>query len=148
MINIFFLDFYARLRDWHDLRENLKDADAETIYIEVDKYWQRAPIRAHYLHPTDIESWPNPWNLINDNDYCLYGRALGMIYTLLLLGIKSIDFVEAIDDNNEDVVLVLVDDAKYVLNWNPDSVVNTDLADFKIKKHINIDPLTQKIGKQ
>jgi len=147
-MNVFLQDYYTRLRLWSDLRQKLETADLETICVEVDRFWQQAPLSAHYLHPTDIESWPNPWNLINDNDYCLYGRALGMIYTLLLLGIKSIDFVEAIDDNNEDVVLVLVDDAKYVLNWNPDSVVNTDLADFKIKKHINIDPLTQKIGKQ
>ena len=71
-----------------------------------------------------------------------------MVYTLLLLGIKDIDFVDAIDDNKENVVLVLVDNAKYVLNYWPDSVVNTSLADFTITKNINISSLKKKIGEE
>jgi len=69
-----------------------------------------------------------------------------MVYTLLLLGIKDIDFVEALDDNKEHVVLVLVDSAKYVLNYWPESVVNTNLSDFTIVKNIKIDSLKKKIG--
>ena len=116
MINVFLLDYYTRLREWFKLKENLVDQDLSTICIEVDRFWQRVPISTYYLHPDDIEEWPNPWELISDNNYCYYGRALGMVYTLLLLGIKDIDFVDAIDDNKENVVLVLVDSAKYVLN--------------------------------
>ena len=102
---------------------------------------------SHYLHPADIEDWPNPWDLLNDNNYCDYARALGMIYTLMLLGINDIDFVDALDDNANEVVLVLVDNAKYVMNWCPNSVVNTDLTQFKIVQHISTDSLTKKIGK-
>lgn len=69
-----------------------------------------------------------------------------MVYTLLLLGIKDIDFVEALDDNKEYAVLVLVDNAKYVLNYWPDSVLNTNLSDFTITKYININILKKKIG--
>lgn len=69
-----------------------------------------------------------------------------MVYTLLLLGIKDIDFVEALDDNKENVVLVLVDNAKYVLNYWPEYVLNTNLSDFTITKHIKIDTLKKKIG--
>ena len=69
-----------------------------------------------------------------------------MVYTLLLLGVKSIDFVEALYDNREDVVLVLVDNAKYVLNYHPNMVVNTNLSDFTITTHIKIDSLKKKIG--
>jgi hypothetical protein len=94
-----------------------------------------------------MESWPTPWELIYDNEYCVYARALGMIYTLLLSGINDIDLVEAIDDNSEDVVLVLVDNAKYILNYWPDTVVNNCLSDFTIKKHINLTPIINKIGK-
>ena len=148
MINIFLLDYHTRLRFWHDLKESLKDADTQTICIEVDKFWQRVPISSHYLHPDDIEDWPNPWELINYNNYCYYARALGMVYTLLLLGIKDIDFVEALDDNKEHVVLVLVANAKYVLNYWPESVLNISLSGFTIVKHINISSLKQKIGKE
>ena len=148
MINIFLLDYYTRLREWFKLKETLVGQDLSTICIEVDRFWQRVPISTYYLHPDDIDDWPNPWELINDNNYCYYARALGMVYTLLLLGIKDIDFVDAIDDNSENVVLVLVDNAKYVLNYWPDSVVKTTLTDFTITKHINIRSLKKKTGEE
>lgn len=148
MINIFLSDFYTRLRAWHDLKEQLENADTETVCIQVDKFWQRCPMSNHYLHPDEIETWPNPWELLKDNSYCSYARALGMIYTLLQLGVKNIDFVDALYDNREDAVLVLVDNAKYVLNWYPDSVLNTNLAEFTITKRISIESLVKKIGKE
>jgi hypothetical protein len=95
-----------------------------------------------------VVDWPTPWELINDNEYCIYGRGLGIIYTLMLLGINNIDFVEAIDYNKENVVLVLVDNAKYVMNYWPDSVLNISLADFTVTKNINISSLKQKIGNE
>ena len=146
MINVFLQDLYTRLRTWHELKEDLLDKDIETICIRVDRFWQQAPLSNHYLHPADVVDWPNPWELISDNTYCYYARALGMVYTLLLLGVKSIDFVEALYDNREDVVLVLVDNAKYVLNYHPNMVVNTNLSDFTITTHIKIDSLKKKIG--
>ena len=142
------LDYCTRLREWHKLKETLIDQDLSTICIAVDRFWQRAPISTHYLHPADVVDWPGPWELINDNEYCIYGRGLGMIYTLMLLGINNIDFVEAIDYNRENVVLVLVDNAKYVMNYWPDSVLNISLADFTVTKNINISSLKQKIGNE
>jgi hypothetical protein len=148
VINVFLLDYYTRLREWHKLKETLVDQDLSTICIEVDRFWQRAPINTHYLHPDEIENWPNPWELISDNHYCYYGRALGIIYTLMLLGVKELDFVDALDDNRDNVVLVLVDNAKYVLNYWPESVLNMNLSGFTIVKHINISSLKKKIGKE
>lgn len=147
-MNVFLSDYYTRLREWHKLKETLKDQDLSTICVEVDKFWQQAPITSHYLHPDEIENWPNPWELLNDNHYCYYGRALGIIYTLLLLGVKELDFVDALDDNRDNVVLVLVDNAKYVLNYWPDSVLNMSLSGFTIVKHINISSLKKKIGEE
>jgi hypothetical protein len=64
----------------------------------------------------------------------------------LLLGNKNIDLVDAKDDNSNEVVLVLVDDAKYVLNYWPDTVVNNNIADFVITRKHDITPLYSKIG--
>ena len=147
MLNIFLLDFYTRLKAWHQLKEDLTGADIETICIEVDRFWQKTPLSTRYLHHDEIESWPDPWNLLNDNTYCLYGRALGMIYTLMLLGMKDIDFVDGIDDNDESVVLVLVDNAKYIMNWCPESVLNTNLSTFNSIRYLDTDPLVKKTGK-
>jgi hypothetical protein len=145
VINVFLLDYCTRLREWHKLKETLIDQDLSTICIAVDRFWQRAPISTHYLHPADVVDWPGPWELINDNEYCIYGRGLGMIYTLMLLGINNIDFVEAIDYNRENVVLVLVE-KKYVLNHWPNSVLTNKLSDFAITKRISIESLESKIG--
>ena len=140
--------FEQRLRLWHELRNTLQDSDIQTICVEVDKFWQQCPLNTYYLHPYDIKVWPNPWELLNDNNYCYYARALGMIYTLLLLGIKDVDFCTAKDYNNEEVVLVTVDRAKYVMNYWPNSVLNTTFAEFSNIKYINIDSLYNKIGKE
>lgn len=69
-----------------------------------------------------------------------------MIYTLLLLGINNVDFVDAVDYNGENVCLVLVDNAKYVLNWYPNMVLNSCLSEFTNIKYIDIEPLKKKIG--
>jgi len=69
-----------------------------------------------------------------------------MIYTLILLDTKNIELVEAKDDNSNEVVLVLVDSAKYVLNYWPGTVVNNHITDFKIIRTLDISPLYNKIG--
>ena len=145
-MNTFQLNYEARLKNWHDLRLKLESEDISKICIEVDKFWQQCPLNNHYLHPVDINNWPNPWELVFDNEYCVYARALGMIYTLLLLGVKDIDLVEAKDDNDEDVVLVLVDNAKYILNYWPNTVVNNNLQDFKITKYLDLTHIITRIG--
>ena len=146
-MNAFQLDFYPRLRAWHELRNNLTDALLHEQCIEVDKFWQQSPMSNHYLHPADIKSWPDPWQLINDNIYCSYSRALGMIYTLLLLGVTDIDLVDCIDYNNENVVLVLVDNARYAMNYLPNTVVNNKIQNFTIVRKYDLTPIIQRVGK-
>ena len=104
-MNIFTLSFDQRLQDWYYLRQSLQDSDLETVCIEVDKFWQQCPLNTYYLHPHDMKVWPGPWQLLHDNTYCYYARALGIIYTLSLLGIKDVDLLSAKDYNDIDVVL-------------------------------------------
>jgi len=145
-MNVFLLDYYTRLRAWHDLRNSLSQkTDLQNICIEVDAFWQQCPMSNHYLHPHEIDTWPTPWELLYDNEYCHLARGLGMIYTLMLTGIKDIDFCLGKDDNNEDVALVMVDRAKYVLNYWPDMVVNINLTNFKITDSLSLKNITTKI---
>ena len=146
MINVFQLNFEARLRSWYDLSKSLENADTETKCLEIDKWWQNAPLVNHHLHPFDVGNWPGPWDLINENTYCNVARGLGMIYTLLLTGVTDVDFVTATDDNSEDFVLVLVDNAKYVLNYWPNTVLSNNLKDFKVVSKLNIEQIKKQIG--
>jgi hypothetical protein len=145
VVNIFQTSYESRLKSWHDLKQRIIDADIQTKCVETDKFWQAAPLVGHYLHPHDIRNWPGPWELIAENNYCEIARGLGMIYTLLLLGIEDIDFCLALNDNKEDVVIVVVDHAKYVLNYWPDTVLNNKLNDFTITHTIDISTLKTKI---
>ena len=145
-MNVFQLSYEARLRSWYDLRSQIEQSDIKSKCIEIDNWWQKAPLVNHHIHILDSENWPDPWELLVENTYCTVARALGMCYTLLLLGITDIELVEATDRNGEDVVLVLVDNAKYVLNYWPETVVNNYSKDFTIKRVVDLKNLQQKIG--
>lgn len=144
-MNVFQLNYDARLKSWYELRSNITGLDTKNKCIEIDKWWQKAPLVNHHLHILDSENWPGPWDLLVENTYCTIARALGMCYTLLLTGVTDIVLVEATDTQGEDMVLVLVDSAKYVLNYWPDTVVNNNSNDFTIKRHINVSPIQLKL---
>lgn len=146
MTNIFQSSYDVRLKNWYQLRQSLEHTDLKTKCIEIDRWWQKTPLVNHYLHFDFIKDWPNPWELIHDNNYCNIARGLGMVYTLLMLGTTDVVFLEALDYNNENVVLISVENAKYLMNYWPDTVVNNCLHDFKIIKTIDISPIKTKIG--
>ena len=144
-MNVFQLNYDSRLRSWYELRTAVESLDTKNKCVEIDEYWQKAPLVNHYLHLQDLSSWPGPWDLLVENTYCTVARALGMCYTLLLAGVNDIELVEAIDNNGEDVVLVLVDNAKYILNYWPSTVLSNTLTDFSIKRHVDISQLKLKL---
>ncbi len=135
-----------RLKSWASLRSQISIIDINDKCVAVDKFWQRTPSINHYLHPDFVKDWPDPWTLLYDNLYCSYARALGIFYSLVMTDTKTIEIVEAKDDNSNEVVLVLVDNAKYVLNYWPDTVVNNHINDFAIIRTLDISPLYYKIG--
>ena len=143
--NVFQLNYEARLKSWYDLRKSLEDKDVETSCLAIDNWWQFVPLVNHYLHPNDIDNWPGPWELLVENNYCQIARGLGMIYTLNLVGINDIDFCIAIDDNNEEYSLVMVNSAKYICNYHPNTVISNSLTDFKVTSHIDMTKINKKI---
>jgi len=142
--NVFQLNYEARLKSWYDLRKSLEGSDIKTICLAVDNWWQRAPLVNHYLHQTDIDNWPGPWELLVENNYCQLARGLGMVYTLQLVGITDIDFCIAIDDNSEEYPLVMVNKT-HILNYHPGTVLLNNNVDFTLTNTINIHLLKNKI---
>lgn len=145
-MNVFQLSYDARLQDWYKLRNQILNLDTLQKCIEIDRWWQQAPLVNHYLHPYEVDAWPDPWELLVDNTYCTIARALGMCYTLVLIGVKDIQLVEARNDLGEDVVLVLVDNAKYILNYWPETVISNNLNDFSITNQIDFTKIIKKLG--
>jgi hypothetical protein len=146
-MNIFQSTYEARLQDWFQLRTSVTSLPIEQQCITIDEWWQDAPLVTHHLHPQDIDNWPDPWELLSENTYCEVARALGMCYTLHLIGITDIELVLARNDTAEDVVLVLVDNAKYILNYWPNTVISNTLKDFKVVQKLDLQTIITKIGR-
>jgi hypothetical protein len=62
------------------------------------------------------------------------------------MDISDIEFVLATDVQGDDISLVLVDNAKYILNYWPDTVISNNLKDFKIVRKLDITTINKNIG--
>lgn len=69
-MNPFQLPYVERLQSWIKLRESIADSTTLERCVAVDAWWQHAPLVNHYLHIHDMGNWPDPWQLISDNEYC------------------------------------------------------------------------------
>lgn len=145
-MNIFQSTYEARLQDWFQLRKSVSNLPIEQQCITIDEWWQHAPLVNHHLHPHDMDNWPDPWELLSENTYCEVARALGMCYTLILIGVNDIELVLATNETAEDVVLVLVDNAKYIMNYWPNTVISNSLKDFKVVNKLDLETIIKKIG--
>jgi hypothetical protein len=126
--------FATRLTSWTDLRNRVNTLPIELALLEINQWWSQTPWRPYYLHWDDQPAWPDPWQLLSDDIYCDLAKALGILYTISMLDRADMADAELVlteDGRN----LVQVTQRKYILNWNPDSVVNTNQA-IKIKRRL------------
>ena len=128
-------DYQTRLDRWVRLRCESANLDLETCLLRVNDWWQQTPWRPYYLHWDDHETWPGPWDLLADNTYCSLARALGIVYTLLLIDHEKVDEIEIIE--TDDGNLVQVNNGKYILNWSYGEMLNIHSANLVVKKTID-----------
>jgi hypothetical protein len=117
--------FSARLESWNLLRDRCQHFSLKSALDEINCWWFNAPWQPYYLHWDDQPAWPDPWQLLSDNVYCEVARGLGILYTITLLDredLTSASLVLTQTGHN----LVLVDQTKYILNWEADTVVNNN----------------------
>ena len=126
--------FDVRLASWNQLRDHVHSLPLEIALVAINAWWFNAPWQPYYLHWDDQPNWPDPWQLLSDNVYCELARGLGILYTISLLDRKDMVDAELVltDDGSN---LVLVAKEKYILNWNPDNVVNT-YQEVKIRRKL------------
>jgi hypothetical protein len=136
-------DFADRLASWNQLRLQSATQDPGTALVSINSWWFQAPWTAYHLHWDDQADWPDPWQLLSDNIYCPLARGLGILYTITLLDradLQDACMVEYLGDN-----LVLVSEKKYILNWDPDQVVNISLGRSKPRRRVSQEEIKQKI---
>ena len=117
-----------RLESWRRLREQVSNLELAPALEICAQNWCSAPEAAWYLDPEDVNNWPDPWTLIQDNYYCPLAKALGMLYTIHLSNHgPELDLSIRVYVDTENKVrhnLVWIDQGKYVLNSEDAWVLN------------------------
>jgi len=134
-----------RILSWRAWRDELEEKSLDEVAEIVAADWAKVPTVMHYLAPDQISDWPNPWQLITDSLYCNLSIALGMYYSLALLDHPRItDLRLQVYKIPEGWLnLSLINQGKYVLNYNHGNVVNTSQLSISQEnlrfEYLNID---------
>jgi hypothetical protein len=111
--------------------------------IKINQWWFQTPWTAYHLHWDDQQDWPDPWQLLSDDQYCPVARGLGIMYTISMLDREDMQDAQMIEYQSDN--LVLVNKEKYILNWDPDQVVNISLGKSKPRRQVSQEQIKQKI---
>jgi hypothetical protein len=132
-------DYTQRLRSWAKLRESVIGQSQDIAFLSINDWWLDLPWCPYRLHWDDWRTWPDPWQLLEENQFCDLARALGILYTVHFCGIASTVSLAQTSDQH----LVLVDDGKYVLNWSPGQLLNISSQKITITKTLDSVALPQ-----
>lgn len=135
--------FADRLESWNALRNQAATADVESALTTINQWWFSTSWIPYHLHWDDQLTWPNPWQLLDDNLFCGLARGLGMLYTIALLDRPDIQDAELIDTGSDN--LVLVNQKKYILNWDRDQLLNINLTPFKPRHRLSQEQIKTQI---
>ena len=135
--------FDARLANWSQLRLAVAAMPVDQCLHAINAWWFDTPWRAYHLHWDDQPAWPDPWQLLDDNLFCGLARGLGMLYTIALLDRPDIQDAELIDTGSDN--LVLVEQKKYILNWDRDQLLNINLTPFNPRHRLSQEQIKTQI---
>jgi len=134
-----------RLDSWKNLRRNLEDANDPLQ--QVWDFWHSAPFIPYNtkINPYNPNGWPTPWEIIADNHYDDFTRALLIGWTLKLTSRyqDSAIFLKLMIDTEKktEYNLVYVDDT-WVINYNDNGPITTEKipASFRLENIIELKP--------
>lgn len=135
-----------RLREWRDLRDSASVRSIPGQLAMINDWWWQAPIRARDIHWPDWTQWPDPWQILQQDGYSDLARALGIVYTMLMIDPGYGSRTRLVQDPEAN--LVLVDGDKYILNWCPGQIVNIRSHPISIIQEVSAEQLTTKTGEQ
>ncbi len=79
---MFKLDTDLRLSKWTELRTRVESS--ETPFNDVCEFWNSAPYTPYNrrIDPYYQKSWPTPWEIISENQYDDFTKAIMIAWTL------------------------------------------------------------------
>lgn len=116
---MFDLKYEDRLLTWSNLRQELETSNDP--FQRLIDFYSKAPRVSIATDPWDDTLWPDPWELIYENQYDEFCTVLGQCYSLQLTDrFKDCSFEIhiGIDNENSSTHYLLVIDKSTVLGWN------------------------------
>jgi hypothetical protein len=74
--------YEERLALWRKFRESLEVSN-DPIQDAID-FYKYAPTTIFSTDPYTPSMWPDPWELLQENQYCEFGKILAICYSLQL----------------------------------------------------------------
>ena len=125
---MFELSYEQRLASWRYLRDCVETA--QDPIQEVIDFYSKAPLHTIAADPYTPSTWPDPWELLEENNYCAFVKILAICYTLQLT-----DFL-----SQASYMIHIVQDKKnsathYLLH------INNRVVGFKEDTHVHAEEL-------
>lgn len=128
--------YEQRLASWRKFRESLETDDDP--FRSVIDFYNKSPYVSRHTDPWTQSMWPDPWELVNENQYDDFCRVLGMCYSLQLTErFKGCSFEIHICTNranSELYYLLFVDDT--VINWDNNYVHKSKLPQELVSQEV------------
>lgn len=133
-MNPFLLSPQQLLNDWKTFRTSLAAMPEMDQLNAVATYWAKAPIKTMAYDPEALDTYPTPWEMIGENDWCRNSVAIGMEFTLRLSGWATdrlrIKMMRDYDISDQKLVVEI--DGKHLLNYDYGTVSEIPSTRFDI----------------
>lgn len=118
-----------RLSSWAEHRSSLNDS--ETPFHDVWEFWKDAPYVPynHKIDPFHQRSWPSPWEIIVENHYDDFTKALMIGWSVKLTDRfknSNVQVRTLVDNSRRKVYNVVYVDEKIVINYSDNGPIDAD----------------------
>ena len=140
---MFELSYEQRLASWRYLRDCVETA--QDPIQEVIDFYSKAPLHTIAADPYTPSTWPDPWELLEENNYCAFVKILAICYTLQLTDVLSHGTYEIHitrdNENSETYYLLFVDDI--VIGFNGEKYVKKNELPTTLRSELQHSPQAQ-----
>jgi len=134
-----------RLSLWAELRAHISTSD--TPFEDVWEFWSHAPYIPYNnkIDPYHRQSWPSPWEIIVDNRYDDFTKALMIAWTIKLsirFKDSKIQIKTLVDNAQKFQYNVVIVDDQWAINYNDNGPIEAiKLPDyFYLENLIDLEP--------
>jgi hypothetical protein len=115
--------YEERLALWPQFRATLETCE-DPIQKAID-FYKDSPMVSLNADPWDQSTWPDPWELLKENEYCVFTRVLGIGYSLQLTDcLKGATFEIHIYTDDKKGYCYLLSVNNHIIGWEDDTYVD------------------------